>query len=482
MPARCCKSRLVRPLAAALLLFGLVAGAAAGRPNVVFILIDDLGWADVGCNGVAAHRTPNIDRLAAEGVRFTQAYAACAVCSPTRASILTGKYPARMHLTDWIPGEGDSPNNALRIPQWRQHLPFEETTLATTLRNAGYATAAIGKWHLGDSNHTPQHHGFDLNVAGGETGQPASYFWPYEGPAHTVPGLRAGGHPGEYLNDRLTDAAVEFIEGHKAGPFFLYLAHYAVHVPLEAKPGAADAWRARHKSPDGQTNAVYAAMVESVDESVGRILNALGSMGIDDRTIVVFTSDNGGLWPTSTSNAPLRAGKGFPYEGGLRVPCIVRQPGRIRSGAVCDTPVCSIDFNPTLLDLAGVSSPGFVDGVSLAPILTGSGNAPKRPLFWHYPHYWHGDWVRPYGVVRDGDWKLIEFYEDQRVELYDLKSDPGETRNLASNRTRKAASLRKSLEAWRRKVGAQMPTPNLQRPHGAANPRNGAFDLEAGED
>jgi arylsulfatase A len=451
------------------LVFGVVAlasshcavspAAEAKRPNIIFILIDDLGWADVGCFGSKSYRTPNIDKLAGQGMRFTDAYAACAVCSPTRASIMTGKYPARLHLTDWIPGEGDKPPHALLVPKWRMFLPLEEVTIAEALKPAGYVCASIGKWHLGPPECFPQHQGFDVNVAGGDIGHPVSYFWPYEGKTHTVPGLKAGGRAGEYLTDRLTDAAERFIEDHRAGPFFLYLAHYAVHTPLQAKPAVT----AKYKNPPPQSeqnNAVYAAMIESVDDSVGRILRKLDALHIADNTVVVFMSDNGGLWPKSTSNAPLRAGKAYPYEGGIREPLLIKWPGATQPGTRCSVPVCSIDFFPTLLEMAGAKVPGPVDGLSLVPLLKGTGGIDREALFWHYPHYWSRNRVRPYGAVRAGDWKLVEFYEDMRVELYNLKDDLGEAHDLAKAKPEKTAELRTLLHNWRQSVDAQMPTPN----------------------
>jgi len=439
--------------------FASTHAAEAKRPNLVFILVDDLGWADVGCYGSKYHSTPNIDRLASQGIRFTDAYAAGAVCSPTRASIMTGKYPARLRLTDWIPGEGDAPTHALKVPEWRQFLPLEEITIAEALKPAGYVSASIGKWHLGSPRYFPEHQGFDVNVAGGDIGHPASYFWPYEGKTHTVPGLKAGGHEGDYLTDRLTDAAEDFMARNKGRPFFLYFAHYAVHRPLEAKPAVVTKYQAR-KSDGGQTNAVYAAMVESVDDSVGRILRQLDVLGIASNTVVVFMSDNGGLWPQSTSNAPLRAGKGYPYEGGIREPLVVKWPGVTTAGATCRVPVSSIDFFPTLLEMAGVKPPGAADGCSLVPLLAQTGSLQRDALFWHYPHYWGGNRVQPFGVVRAGDWKLIEFYEGLRVELYNLKEDLGETRDLATAKPRQVADLRVMLHQWRQSVGAQMPAPN----------------------
>jgi arylsulfatase A-like enzyme len=432
---------------------------AASKPNFVFFLIDDLGWADIGCFGGKFYETPNLDRLAAQGMRFTDGYAACAVCSPTRASIMTGKYPARLHITDWIAGEGDAPSHKLKVPDWRKFLPLSETTVAKALQAAGYATASIGKWHLGGPEFYPEKHGFDLNVAGTHFGHPTSYFWPYEGKSHTVAGLKGGGKEGEYLTDRLTSEAEKFLAANKEKPFFLYFAHYAVHTPLMARPDKLAKYKA--KTPvDEQKNATYAAMVESVDDSVGRIMKQLDALGIAENTVVVFMSDNGGLWPMSTSNAPLRAGKGYPYEGGFREPLIIKWPGAAKPGATCSAPVCSIDFFPTLLEIAGVNLPGAVDGVSLVPLLKQSGGIRRDALYWHYPHYWGGTRTRPYGVVRAGDWKLIEFYEDMSVELYNLKDDLGEAHDLSKEKPEKAAELRAKLHAWRESVGAQMPTPN----------------------
>jgi len=308
----------------------------------------------------------------------------------------------------------------------------------------------------------PEHQGFDLNVAGGDIGHPASYFWPYEGRTHTVPGLKDGGQAGEYLTDRLTDAAERFLEQNKAKPFFLYFPHYAVHRPLEGKREVVAEYRARPPH-GGQTNAIYAAMVESVDDSVGRILRKLDALGLAGNTVVVFMSDNGGLWPQSTVNAPLRAGKGYPYEGGIREPMIVKWPGVTPPGTTCAVPVSSVDFLPTLFEIADVELPGPVDGLSLVPLLKRSGSLRREALFWHYPHYWNNSRVRPYGIVRAGDWKLIEFYEDMRMELYNLRDDPNEARDLAREDPAKAFELRGLLHNWRRSVHAQMPIPNPDR-------------------
>lgn len=423
------------------------------HPNIVFILIDDLGWADLGCLGNPLYETPNIDRLAREGMRFAQSYAACTVCSPTRAALMTGKYPARLHLTDWIPGE-KHPKAKLRIPEWTQHLPLDEVTTARILNAGGYATASIGKWHLGPAPYFPEHHGFDLNRGGCDKGQPPSYFSPYR-----IPTLEDGPR-GEYLTDRLTEESLKFIQENKGRPFYLYLPHYSVHRPLQAPPELVAKYEAKIKPGMDQKSAAYAAMVESVDQSVGRILAALEELKLADRTIVIFTSDNGGL-ALDTSNKPLRAGKGSAYEGGVRVPLIVRWPGVVKAGTVCETPVISMDWHPTLLEAAGLKGDpkAAVDGLSLLPLLKESGSWTREALFWHYPHY-HGGGASPYSAVRKGDLRLVEHLEDARVELFNLKDDPGEKNDLAVAMPEKARELRDLLAQWRLSVGAQMPSPN----------------------
>lgn len=426
-------------------------------PNIVFILIDDLGWADLGCYGSQYYETPRIDQLAREGMRFTDAYAACPACSPTRASILTGKYPARLDLTDWIPG-WTPPKPKLLIPDWRKYLPREEVTIAEVLQSAGYATAAVGKWHLGGEPYFPEHQGFDLNVAGSNAGAPASYFHPYGG----RPRL-SGGKPGEYLTDRLTDEALNFIAAHRQAPFFLYLAHYAVHTPIQAKQELIAKYRQK-PVVDEQKSPVYAAMVQSVDESVGRIMDTLDEFGLADNTAVFLFSDNGGLLrPAATSNAPLRSGKGFPFEGGVREPLIVRWPPVVAAGSVCHDVVTSVDFYPTLLEIAGLRGDAGhnanVDGISLTPLLKQNGKLSREAIYWHYPHY-NGIGGYPYGAIRRGEWKLIEFYEDMHVELYNLKDDIGETTDLAEREPELAATLRLKLHQWRTDVSAQMTVPN----------------------
>lgn len=304
----------------------IAAVAADSKPNVVLILADDLGWTDLACYGSNFYETPHIDGLARDGMKFTQAYSACTVCSPTRAALLTGKYPARLHITDWIPGQMPE-NPKLIVPRWTKYLPLNEVTLGRAFHDAGYATASMGKWHLGDAQYYPEKHGFDINIAGSSAAQPPSYFAPYR--IATLP----EGPDGEYITDRLADEAVRFIEKNQDQPFFLYLPHFAVHLPLQAKPSLVEKYRAKLRPGQLQSNPAYAAMIESLDEAVGRVRRKLEELNLADRTVIVFTSDNGGRVPT-TSNLPLRVGKGSCYEGGTRVPLIVSWPGAIHAGSV----------------------------------------------------------------------------------------------------------------------------------------------------
>ena len=470
--------------------WGLFAGLMPGctrirrrKPNLVFILIDDLGWTDPGCYGSRFYETPAIDRLAAEGMRFTDAYAASPVCSPTRASILTGKHPARLHITDWIPGL-DPKNRLLIGPEDIHDLPLAEKTIAEVLRDADYTTAFFGKWHLGYEGHAPEDQGFDLNKGGHWAGQPADYFYPYknERKRWDVPGL-ADGEEGEYLTDRLTDEALRFIEGNRKRPFFLFLSHYAVHTPIQSQPDLEEKYRTkrlkltipdrqemraerRSMSKQVQDDPAYAGMVQSVDESVGRILETLEVLGLEEQTVIFFMSDNGGLstlpqgWKSPTSVYPLRAGKGWLYEGGIRVPLIVKWPGRTPPGTECRTMVTSMDFFPTMLEMAGLDTfDPHPDGASLVPLLTQTGKHDREALYWHFPHY-HGSGHTPAGAVRAGEYKLIEWFEDRSIELYDLNSDIGERVNLVDAYPEKAEALRKKLEEWRMRVGADMPKPN----------------------
>jgi arylsulfatase A-like enzyme len=445
--------------------------AAESRPrpglNFIVILIDDLGWRDVGCYGSTFYRTPHIDRLARAGMRFTAAYAACCVCSPTRASLLTGQYPARLHLTDYI--GGSPPANArLRVPPWTPHLAADARTLPRALKPAGYVSACIGKWHLNDpktNKPSPGDVGFDLTVGDCVLGQAPDYFYPYRRRLGDGREIRLthldGGREGEYLTERLTREAERFLEANRDRPFFLYLPHYAVHTAigarLQARPEVVARCRARIDPRDPQKNPVYSAMVEAMDEGVGRLVHKLDALKIGGRTVIIFTSDNGG-YAAATSNRPLRGAKASAYEGGVRVPLIVAWPGAVKPGSVCAVPVASIDLYPTILEAAGVRDrPDHpTDGASLVPLLRGTGGLRRAALFWHYPHYSAA--TTPYGAVRQGDFKLIEFFEDGRLELFNLKDDPGEKRNLAAQKPATAWKLYRTLADWRKRVSAQMPS------------------------
>lgn len=438
---------------------GLLSRAAATPPktNFVLILADDLGWRDLACYGNPYVATPNLDRLASQGARFTQAYAACPVCSPTRASILTGRYPVNTGVTDWIPGRPSDPRGPINTPRTATELRLEETTIAESLKPAGYRSASIGKWHLGGDGFLPTDQGFDVNVGGNSSGSPPRSPKPYFGPFE-LPNLNAG--PGDFLPEKLTQAAVDFIAQNRSNPFFLYLSHYDVHLPL----GARDADVARHKDAAGRYDPVYAAMIESVDASVGAVMRAIDQAGVADRTMLMFFSDNGGLCfegkskARITDNSPLRAGKGHVYEGGIREPLIVRLPGVVKAGSVVDTPVMSIDFLPTFRDACGLRASAKADGVSLMPLLRGRQLA-ARPLYWHYPHY-SNQGGEPASAIRDGDWKLIEFHADGRRELFDLREDPGEQRNLIERQAGVAKRLAALLADWCKKTGAIMPQEN----------------------
>jgi arylsulfatase A-like enzyme len=453
------------------LLVGTSAPAAPARPGprqVILIVADDLGFMDVGSNNPRTfHETPNIDRLAARGMRFRMGYAACPVCSPTRASILTGKLPPRTGITDFI---GGTRTGRLRPAPYFHQLFLEETTLAEVLRDAGSAPFFAGKWHLGDGNFAPGSQGFGPGLAGG-----GQFYYPAAEPA---PAGQADEDPKS--TDRIAAAAVRFIRANRDRPFFAYLPFPAVHIPVGARrslvekyerkraalPATAekDAWGVEgiQKVRLVQDHPGYAAMLDQLDASIGRVVEAVEQAGIAGNTIIVFTSDNGGLSTAEghpTSNAPLRAGKGWLYEGGIRVPWIVVAPGVAAPGSVCDTPVLSTDLFPTLLDLAGVPLPSGLnqDGVSLVPLLRGQA-LDRGPLFWHYPHY-SNQGGPPAGAVRDGDWKLIEWYEDHRVELYHLGDDPDERRDRSAADPARARAMRDRLAAWRTSVNALMPTP-----------------------
>ncbi|MBN1673488.1 MAG: sulfatase [Kiritimatiellae bacterium] len=444
--------------------------ASPAKPNIVLINIDDLGWTDLGCFGSRYYETPNIDRLAAAGMKFTDAYAACAVCSPTRAAIMTGHYPARLGVTDWIRGKKDTTgrhpteyvgasHNRLLCPPNHFWLDLDEATIAELLKTVGYATCHIGKWHLGGEAHYPDKQGFDVNLGGCHYGQPPSYFDPYRRGASRagIPGLPPR-KEGEYLTDREADEAVGFITKHRDTPFFLHMAHYAVHTPIQGKEDLVEKYTKKPKT--NQKNATYAAMVESVDHAVGRIVQTLEELSLSAKTLVIFTSDNGGL-TGPTNNKPLRAGKGYPYEGGIRIPQIVRWPGVVKAGSVCDTPVSSVDFLPTVCAAAGLNPPSDkpIDGESLMPLLQGNGFLKRDALFWHFPHY-RGRDIVPYSIVRAGEWKLIRRYEGTRFELFNLANDIGEKKDLAESMPEKVRELDARLTAWLAATGAKLPRGN----------------------
>ena len=441
---------------------------AAVQPNIILFLIDDLGWKDVGCYGSDYYKTPNIDRLAAQGVRFTNGYAACAVCSPTRAAILTGKYPARLMLTEWLPSGRWNPKAKLRSGRFLRALPLEEITLAEALRKGGYRTLHVGKWHLGGPPFSlPAQHGFDVNVGGSEHGAPGHYFYPYTG-RWKIPTTNErvqkitlpNGKEGEYLTDRLTSEALALIEQDHEKPFFLHFSHYAVHTPFQAKENITKKYE---KIPEAkrQGKPVYAAMVQSVDESVGRIMDTLKKLNKLKDTLVIFTSDNGGF-AKATNHAPLRGNKGCYYEGGVRVPFIIHWPAVAKAGHVSKVPVISMDLYPTCLTAAGLPPhpAQHRDGLNLIPLAKGSGTLKRDALHWHYPHYNSHPSSVPSSVLRKGDWKLIETFDPEGVELYHLGRDLSETTNLAASEPAKLAELRQELADWRKKVGAEKMEPN----------------------
>lgn len=441
------------------------------KPNFIFFLVDDLGYSDVGCYGSEYYQTPNIDRMAQEGMKFTSAYAGSTISSPTRASILTGKYAARLHITAPIPAitylrqAAAGRITRLMDPDYCLNLPFEEVTIAEALKPAGYATASIGKWHVcKDSEYYPEYQGFDLNMGGSGLSHTKNYFYPYynrrrnteEAPPeewHTL----SDGVQGEYLTDRLTAEAVKFIGENKNRPFFIYLAHYAVHVPVQAKDSLI---RKYSDTPadtlKGHIHPEYAAMIESVDQSMGALQKKLEELGLEKNTIIIFYSDNGGSrqW---TTNYPFRGFKTDYYEGGIRVPLIIKWPGIIKAGSESGQPVISNDFYPTILEMAGLNlmPEQHVDGKSLVPLLKGSGSFNRDALYWHHPHY-HS----MCDVVRFQDWKLIESLEDGSVELYDLKTDSAEQHEVAGSNPLIVEELKRMLADWRQQVNAQMPEPN----------------------
>ncbi len=448
-------------------------------PNVVMIVVDDLGWTDLGCLGSDYYETPAIDQLAAEGMRFTQAYAAAPVCSPTRTAILTGQFPARLQMTIWHEGavDGGPSDREFHDAPSRANLPLEATTLAECMRRQGYFTAHVGKWHLGTAAYYPETQGYDANIGGTFWGAPATFFYPFRGRWNDadpqfryVPGV-APGAPNDYLPDRLTDQALALLHQIHERPFFLSMWFYTVHSPIEAPAPLVETMR-RHPPGHFHREPRYAAMVHRMDHNVGRLLNALADLQLQDNTIVIFTSDNGGVdipvrSITPTSNHPLRAGKGTLYEGGLRVPLIIRWPGRTRAGSVTHEPVCSQDFFATLsegLDLSTEEAQPQ-DGYSLLPLLQNpTEHLMRNELYWHYPHYYTR--MTPASAIRHGDWKLIHYYEGDRVELYRLDNDLSESNNLAQQEPERAARPKATS-------GSVAPTGRCQRSHTQRGVRTG---------
>jgi arylsulfatase A len=488
------------------------------RPNVVFFLVDDLSWSDVGCFGSSFYDTPNIDKLADEGVRFTDGYAACHVCSPTRASILTGKYPARLNLTDWISGRGNKPFQVLLNAEKVMNLDREETTIAEVLKGLGYETALFGKWHLGkDTN--PTEHGFDIHV-------PHSVNANLGGRGFRSPKKIPGLDGGEYVTDRLAELAAEYIEEKKDKPFFVYMSHFSVHDPIQGRddlvekykkklasmppqtgpdyilegnpdsptypsraelddliklPEYADTYKSYHndlvKVKQKQDNIQFAGMVESVDQSLGTIVAKLKELGLEDNTIIFFMSDNGGMAVmngtpkfeatknkldarASTSNLPLRGAKGWLYEGGIRVPMIVKWPKEGKKGVVCDEPLISVDFYPTILEMVGAKDKiKDVDGKSFTRLVKGK-KMDRGPIYWHFPHYSNHGMQSPGGAIRDGDYKLLEYFENGTVQLFNLRDDIGEQNDLSKIEVQKVKELTAKLHQWRKDVDAQMMKPN----------------------
>jgi arylsulfatase A-like enzyme len=461
------------------------------KPNFVFVLIDDLGWRDLSCYGSEFYETPNLDKLASESKQFTDAYASCPVCSPTRASVLTGKYPATVGITDWIDWGGSlhpCRGRLIDVPYLKQ-LPTKECTLAEAFHNAGYATWHVGKWHLGGEGHLPQDFGFEVNIGGCQVGSPGpgGYFSPW-----TIPALEDVDVPeGTYLTDYLTDRAVELIGDRDGRPFFLNMWYYTVHTPIQARGEKIRKYEAKARSmgldrrktfEEGdffpcehkrhlrikrrliQSDPVYAAMIESLDENIGELLRALDEAGEADNTIVIFTSDNGGLATAEgspTCNAPLSEGKGWMYEGGTREPLLVRWPAVVKPGTMCQVPVTSTDFYPTMLEMAGLDPmpEQHVDGVSLVPLLKGAYRLERESIFWHYPHYGNQGGM-PGSSVRMGDHKLLEFFEDGRVELYNLREDVGENVNLADGNRALVRQMKDVLADWREGIEAKIPQSN----------------------
>jgi arylsulfatase A-like enzyme len=439
--------------------------AEAKPPNIVLIMTDDMGWMDLSCQGNDKLRTPNIDKLAKQGVRFTDAYSASPVCSPTRAALITGLAPARLNI---LQHGADGPmfwpeDRKIQPPVTEHILPLEQVTLAERLKEAGYATGFFGKWHLsgsavkeddpstGGPQFYPDHQGFDVNIGGCGKGGPPTYFDPYD-----IPTLKPR-KKGEYLSERLADETIDWMRDHKDKPMFVNLWTYNPHWPFEAPADLIAKYEG--KEGPGLVNAIYGAQIEATDRAVGRLLDEIEKLGIADNTLLIFTSDNGG-WSGATDNRPLRKGKGFLYEGGIRVPLIIRWPSVSRTGVTDATPVISMDLTATILDATGVllKNDEVLDGSSLKPILEGK-EVSREPLFFHYPHWSFHKENRPGSAIRDGKYKLILRYDDDSLELYDLEADLSEKNDLAGELPELAAKLRAKLEAWLDETGARLPTP-----------------------
>ena len=450
---------------------GIRAAEPTCKPNIVLLFADDLGWTDLGCFGSTFYETPNLDRLAKQGMRFTSAYTNGPNCAPTRACMISGQYGPRHGIfTVSDPWRGQKSRRKLIPVPNNTTLPLEKITIAEALKAAGYVSASIGKWHLGGPGNLPTDQGFDVNIGGSASGSPAGgYFLPNR---MNLPEAKKG----EYLTDYLTDRGLEFIEANRQRPFFLYQTYHSVHTPIQAKKEYQDKYQ-RKPAPVGSKHhhAAYAGMVQSLDENCGRILDRLDKLGIAENTVVFFMSDNGGVGGYRdagigdieiTNNAPLRGGKGMLYEGGVRVPMIVRWPGIVKPGSTCHEPVITLDFYPTFLKIAGVQGdPNYVlDGESLVPLLSGAGRLDRQAIYWHFPAYLQGtggyDRTTPAGAIRSGDFKLLEFFEDGRLELYNLADDIGQKTNLAARMPEKTKELHEQLLAWRKTVKAPLPQPN----------------------
>lgn len=472
-----CQPNMPRTLFLAFLALAL-SSLRAAPPNVILMLADDLGRQDLGCYGSTFYETPNLDRLAKEGALFTNGYAACPVCSPTRAAFQTGRWPQRTGITDFI-GAPLKPelwkrNTKLLPAPYQDRLAHEEVSLAEMMKTAGYATFFAGKWHLGMQGWYPENQGYDINKAGIEKGGPygsGKYFTPYNNPR--LP----DGPPGEHISDRLADEVCRFIEAHQNTPFFACYAFYDVHTPLNAKKALEAKYETKRKKlgltaqfgreePRDvrlvQEHVTYAAMVETMDSAVGAILKKLDQLGLAENTLLIFTSDNGGLSTSEgspTSNLPLRAGKGWLYEGGIREPLLIRWPAVLKAGRVIDTPVCSIDYFATLRDVCGAQTTSRIDGTSLRPVLEDKAPLPERALLWHYPHYGNQGGA-PGAAIRRGDWKLIHWFENDQFELYNLRDDISEKANLAAQQPDRVKIMLAELQAWQKEVGALMPIKN----------------------